>query len=254
MSRSDPVRALYHNTVEFAERVGDGLFVLTVLLSFAVLLVDKSSPSLYQGLNIIFTACVAISFVSGLALRLYFSPRAEQARRADFLSNAFDVDITVNRTDGYYNNAVIDPIRRMAAQLFENALFTMSIAGRMALRERAKVTLYFTAWLVLLLWREVEIGILVVVSQVVFSEQLLSKLLRLEWLRVQSERVHAKLHQLFQSKASKANFTAIAMDALLTYETAKANASITMSSKLFDEMNPALTAQWTCIQTALKIP
>jgi hypothetical protein len=254
MSKSDPVRSNYYSNVERAEKASDLLFLLSALLSFAVLFVDKTTPRLYQGMNVVFTACVLASFICGLALRLYLIPRAEQARRGDFFSTAFDVGLTVERTDGYYNNAFVEPFKRTAAQLFENTLFTKAITGKMAVRERIKVAMYFGAWLVCLLWRDVEIGIVVAACQAVFSEQMLSKLLRLEWLRIQSERVYDKMQQLFQSTATKTGFMAITLDALLIYETAKANASITFPSKLFDKMNPCLTEQWTRTQATFGIP
>jgi len=39
----------------------------------------------------------------------------------------------------------------------------------------------------------------------------------------------------------------------MMYETAKANAGITLSSTIFDDLNPTLSAEWSKVKEALKI-
>lgn len=129
----------------------------------------------------------------------------------------------------------------------------VGMALRMAHRERIKVAVYALIWLVLLHNRRTDLGWIVAASQAIFSEQILSKLFRLEWLRIRFERTFDDVFRLFQTKPSVEQFKAHALDALTMYEAAKANAGITLSSKIFDDLNPTLSTEWDNIKATLKI-
>ena len=123
----------------------------------------------------------------------------------------------------------------------------------MAKRERFKISVYAIAWITCLINRESDIGIVIAASQAVFSEQVLSKFVRIEWLRMRFERTYDTMYNVFQTKPSKATFDAITLDTLSMYETAKSNAAITLSSKIFDEMNVSLSNEWSQIKSSLNI-
>lgn len=254
MSRSDPIRTNYFDAVQKAEKVTDWLFYLNALLSFCVLLVEQEThPDAYDVVLLLFSISVIAMFALGIMLRLYLTPRAEDKRRQDFFSSAFNVNLIHQQTDGYYNNDFKDPIKRMAAQVLENSLFSKEIALRMARRERVKVTVYALIWIVLLHNRRTDLGWIVAASQAIFSEQILSKLFRLEWLRIRFEKTFDDVFRLFQAKPSVAQFNAHALDALSMYETSKANAGITLSSTIFDDLNPTLSTEWDKVKATLKI-
>lgn len=254
MSRSDPIRTNYFDAVQNAEKVTDWLFYLNALLSFCTLLVEqKTYPEAYDIVLLLFSICVVAMFTLGMMLRLYLTPRAEDKRRQDFFSSACNVNLIHQQTEGYYNNDFKDPIKRIAAQLLENSLFSKEIALRMARRERVKVAIYALIWLVLLHHRRTDLGWIVAASQAILSEQILSKLFRLEWLRIRFEKTFEDVFRLFQTKPSATQFNAHALDALLIYETTKASAGITLSSSIFDDLNPTVSAEWDKVKAILKI-
>lgn len=254
MSHSDPIRANYYGAVQTAEKVSDLLFYLNALLSFCTLLIDKkANPDAYDIVLLLFSISVVAMFALGIILRLYLTPRAEDKRRQDFLSRACNVSLIHQQTDGYYNNDFKDPIKRMAAQVLENSLFSKEIARRMARRERFKVAIYALIWLVLLHNRRTDLGWIVAASQAIFSEQILSRWLRLEWLRIRFEKTFDDVFKLFQTRPSIAQFNAHALDAVFMYETAKANAGITLSSEIFDDLNPTLSEEWGNVKATLRI-
>lgn len=254
MSRSDPIRTNYFDALQKAEKATDWLFYLNALLSFCTLLVEqKTHPDAYEVVLLLFSISVVAMFALGMMSRLYLTPRAEDKRRQDFFSSACNVNLIHQQTDGYYNNDFKDPIKRMAAQVLENSLFSKEIALRMARCERIKVAVYALIWLVLLHNRRTDLGWIVAASQAVFSEQILSKWFRLEWLRIRFEKTFDDVFRLFQTKPSVAQFNAHALDALSMYETAKANAGITLSSTIFDDLNPTLSMEWDKVKTTLKI-
>jgi hypothetical protein len=237
-----------------AEKVSDWLFYLNALLSFCTLLVDqKAYPDAYDVVLLLFGISVVAMFALGMILRLYLTPRAEDKRRQDFFSSACNVSLIHQQTEGYYNNDIKDPIKRMAAQVLENSLFSKEIALRMARRERVKVAIYALIWLVLLHNRRTDLGWIVAASQAIFSEQILSRWFRLEWLRIRFEKTFDDVFRLFQTRPSIAQFNAHALDAVSMYETAKANAAITLSSEIFDGLNPTLSEEWDTVKATLKI-
>lgn len=254
MSRSDPIRARYYDAVELADKVSDLLFYTGAVLSIVSLLVEKQThPNAYDFVMAAFAIAVIALFAIGLVSRLYLTPRAEDKRRQDFFSSACGVGLTHEKTDGYYNNDFVEPIKRMAAQVLENSHFSKAITLRTCRFERARVAIYALAWLLCLLNRQTDLGIVVAASQAVFSEQVVSKWLRLEWLRIRFEKTYDDVYRLFQSRPTSAKFNAMALESLGMYETAKANAAITLSSSLFRVLNSELSAEWERIKAELRI-
>jgi hypothetical protein len=254
MSKSDPIRDNYYAAVESADQASDGLFYVTAFLSLVSLFVEKATcPIAYEVVQTSFAVSVVALFVIGLVSRLYWTPRAEDKRRQDFFASACGVNLSHQKTDGYYNNDFTDSIERMAAQVMENSHFSKAIALRMARKERLKVVTYVGIWLICVLNRHADLGLIVAASQAVFSEQVVSKWLRLEWLRIRFEKTYDELNRMFQSKPPIPTFRALTLESLGTYETAKATAAVTLSSKLFHKLNDELSVEWERIKADLGI-
>lgn len=254
-TRSDPIHGRFFLALDKANVWSDWIFYFTAVVSVVVLFVERAEhPLLFNVLSVVFAVAVIAVFGIGLAVRLYWMPRADEARIQDFFANAYDIPLTHITTTGYYNNNATDAVRRVAAQALENALFSKNIALKMLSRERWRAVLYAALWLTAAINRTTDIGWIVGVSQIVFSEQIISRWFRLEWLRQKFEATYSTLYQLFQSAPeSSANFHARSVAAFVIYESAKANSAVTLSTSDFQEMNPALTAEWEKIKQVLKI-
>lgn len=254
MSRSDPIRENYYTSVQMADKAEGVLFLVGALLSFCTLLIDqKRFGDLYVIILVAFGLLVVSLFTLGVIQRLYLTPRAEDKRRKDFFSSAWNVSLIHQKTDGYYNNDIKAPVRRMAAQVLENSLFTKEIVLRMVRHERVKIGAYLLIWLFLLFYRRIDIGWVLAASQVLFSEQIVSRWLRLEWLRIRSEKTFDDVFKLFQTRPAAAQFNAHAFDAVTMYESTKATAAITLSADIFEKLNPSLSNEWEGIKKALDL-
>jgi hypothetical protein len=254
MAESDPIRERYYKSVEWADRGTDWLFYVGAVLSFASLVVSQRvHPHIYSTLLLVFAVAVVALFAIGVLVRLYFTPRAEHKRRQDFLTEAYGVSLTHENTVGYYNNDFTDPPRKLAAQLLENSYFSKELVLRVAHEQRVKAGGYFLIWLILVLNRQTEFGVVLAASQAVFSEQILSKAIRVDWFRSKCEKVHDDVYRLFQSNVPAALFLPQALDSLLLYETAKSNAAVIIPSKLFEQMNPRLSREWDAIRARLHL-
>jgi hypothetical protein len=251
-ARKDPIGDRYYKPLEWADRTLTVLFWISAFLSFVIVLGNRAAYTLlYDGMQIAFVLLVIALFIGGLAVRLYWFPRAEDRRRDEFLSSALDVALIYERTQGYYNNAETDPVRKLAAALMENCFFTRSIAADMAARERYLVIVYGAAFAVAILNRGTDLGVAAIAAQVVFSEQLLSHYVRLEWLRGRCDGLFRRLYDLLQSPPEEQSLNARVLDAFSAYETTKANAAIMLSSRVFKKRNAELSDEWKSVKQTL---
>lgn len=252
--RSDPITGKYFQWIEHADYLSVRLFIATALISILLLLIDREIHSWwYDALQTLFAILVIILFLIGLTTRLYLTPRAEDKRRQDFFSNACNIPLIHETTISYYNNNLIGVIPRIAGQLFENTFFTKNIVHLMARRERKFLCAYVIIYLLIIFYRDTNLEFIAVVSQAIFSEQILSRYVRLEWLRMRTEKTFDEVYRMFQSKPDADNLQVQTLDLLVSYETTKATAGILLSSKLFKSLNPALSREWECIKQKLNI-
>jgi hypothetical protein len=253
--KNDPIDRFYAPLAS-AEKFSDISFWIAAILSIIALQIEKStSPVIYEAVQSAFAFSVMGVFILGLAARLYWSSRAQSKRLADFVSNAFDVPLIPERSQGFFNNLETGPFRRMAASLLENTLFTKAILQRMLRNERIKVVVYACVWLIALLNRATDLALITGIAQVILSEQIISKWIRMEWLRARVEGVYEDVYSLIQStgNAGSKEINARVIEYLLRYETAKSQAGISLSTSIFKRINPAVSAEWRKTVSELKL-
>lgn len=255
-ARSDPVGDHYYRPLVIAETWSNWLFWIAAVLSILALTVERSSsPKLYDLVQGAFVIGVVALFVLGLAVRLYWTPRAEDKRRQSLLSNALNVAITHEQVVGYYNNKETMPLKRLGAALLENSLFSKSILLTMARGERLRVVAYVLVWIVAALYRATDLALVAALAQAIFGEQIVSRWLRLEWVRNRFEHVYDHLYQLFQSTQDfdRDEFRIRVLAEFGEYETTKAYGGILLSTLVFNRLNPALSLEWEQIKQRLML-
>ena len=256
MAKIDTVGDNYYEPLKKSDAIGTGLFWIISVLSIAMLFIEKSTyPVGYDVIQIIFIISVLIFFLQGQVQSLYLFPRAEDKRRQQLLSNSYDVSLTHENTVGYYNNDQKNPLRRLAASIMESAFFTREIVRNMLLRQRIKTGGYLLIYIIAVFNRSTNLEFLAVAAQAVFSEEIIARWLRMEWLRSRSEQVFDNLNRLFISNKSFSGSVAQsqAIDLFSFYETTKSRAAVLLSSKLFHIHNPRLTEEWENIRRRLGI-
>lgn len=254
MTSKDPTGSEFYVPLRIAEAISNVGFYLAAALSVLVLLINKADqPQLHAVVQASFALFVVGFFLSGIVIRTYFAARAQSGRVADFISNAFSVPLVSSPSRGYYNTSAEEPFLRMGASVLENALFTKAILRRMLSYERALICIYVFVWLWAVFYRATDIEILAVASQVLFSEQILSRWIRMEWLRSRAERLYDDLYALIQSTTNFASkeFRARVVDGLIRYETSKAQAGLSLSTRVFNKLNSDLSCQWSVISAQL---
>jgi hypothetical protein len=114
------------------------------------------------------------------------------------------------------------------------------------------VSVYVVLWTVVIANRNTPIDFVLVGCQVLFSEEIVSSLVRLEWLRAKSEKIFDSMfrHLSVSSPATPA-FTASVIEFLVCYENHKAASNVTLSSETFNANNARLSAEWDRMRASL---
>jgi hypothetical protein len=251
-NKIDPIREKYYRPLERAEIFSDILFLVSAALSIAALMVNKEAHEhAYNLVQTGFVLSVAGGFILGWLIRFYFAPHAQEQRFKDFVSHAFGVNLIDEKTRYYYTSASHHPARQLSGQLIENAFYSKNTAQRMTWVERSKVAVYALVFGIVVLNRNTNLETIAVVTQIVLSEQILSKWLRTEWVHCRFEQIYQDLFRLFQSAPSSIAFAAISHELLGRYEIAKANACVTLSDRIFRNQRNRLLAEWEKVRTEL---
>jgi hypothetical protein len=81
----DPVGDRYFRPLAVADATADALFYISAALSLLVPLIEQQAhPQLYAIAQTAFALSVIALFILSLAVRVYFSPRAQVRRYQDF--------------------------------------------------------------------------------------------------------------------------------------------------------------------------
>lgn len=246
----------YYKPIENIDEWNNWIFWVSAILSIAVFFKNQIPWSNLQNLPETLFIVTAIAHL-GLSLyaRFYLLPLAEHKRRKQLLSDSFAVPLITEITQKYYNNEVSPSVARLGANVLENTLFAKTITYKMAFRERIKIFAYFVIWILALVWRSTDLGLLVIVTQTLFSSEIIENWIRLELLHRETEKIYDELYDKFLHKISLLSSDGIAsvLDAFATYESVKSMTGIRQLRSIFLAINPELSNEWDTIRARLEI-
>lgn len=253
-NRIDEVSKYYQPAVIF-EKVMSCLFYVIAITSIFILFEDLPLPKYKQLVQSGFIVVAIVYFIISQTSRFYLIPKAEKMRRRQMLSNSFGAPISHDNTSLYYNNQYEPSIQRLGANTFENSLFSKEIASKMLFGKRLITGIYFLAWLIAFTLSQKNIEVLICITQLFFSGEILAQWINLEVLRFRHESTYDQLHNHYYHRiGDDSNYSlATILDAFVSYESAKSSAGLLLSSKTFNNLNPSLTDKWNQIRKELKM-
>lgn len=246
----------YYSPIENCEKWARRFFWACAVLSLGVPYSDKIPFDWLQQIPaIMFILAVLIHATLSNYSGFFLIPIAETLRRKQLLSNAFDVPLIHETTQGYYNNEFTPSIARLGACILENSFFGKNVCHEMAKKERIKVFLYFLLWVAAISYRSTDLNLVLTLTQVLFSGNILFHWVKLEILRSQNEKIYEQLYSHFLNRVSPNQNPGIAgiLHSFASYESAKASAAIKQPSKIFHRLNPRLSEEWDEIRDQLGI-
>ncbi|MEO5808392.1 hypothetical protein [Devosia sp.] len=254
--KNDPLTKTAYASVKTSEDVAKFLFYFSIALSLIILFVDEFTNAwTYQTVQILFFLATLCLFFCRIATNLYWSARAHEGRYTDLLSHAFQVPLSVDTSTGYYNNQESNTYRRLAATILENALFSKEVSRGMLAIERWKIGLYSVIWVICALIRGTEISFITLIAQIILSQDILERWIKLEWLRDQFEKTYLSAFALIQSSTdfSTREFSGRSIQLVVRYETIKAKAGISLSTKVFNKINASVSDEWKRTKVILNL-
>lgn len=245
---------VHYRPIENINLITNILFWLLAIISLVLITITFENNLLHQVFKILFICSTLLSFVLGLVNRFHLIPKAERIRRKQNLSDALGISLTDEHTNLYYNNQYSNSIYKLGANTFENSLFSKEIASVMLKKTRIAVGGYLLIWLVAVTTRKTNLDLITWITQIVFSGEIIVSWISLEILRLRHERVYERFYDFFRNN-QKQNPQALAtiLDIFTDYESAKSAASLKLSTKTFNRLNPSLSEKWTKIRKKLKM-
>ena len=229
--------------------------ILFYVLAFTAILIALIQQSWVKELaSIAFVALVVVYFIVKHAATLFFMPNAERIRRKQLLSDSFSVPLVHEKTQEYYNNSIPPSHLRLGANVCESAFFSHRILAKMLVFERLKLVTFFTVWVIALVYRGLSQEIVIIISQTIFSAEVIARWAGMELLRTRTCEVYNDMYKFILTKPlDNSESIALVLESFSHYESAKTAASIRLSSKIFNDMNPDLSAEWKIIQRQFNI-
>lgn len=253
--RVDEISQYYAPVIKLG-KISELIFWIYVALSFVI----PYSASIFGEtttdiIQICFLLLVLGYFSISQISSLYYFPRAEFERRKQLLSNSFGVPLSCDNTERYYNNEFAPSIKRLGANTMENAFFSEAIASKMLRRRRVIIVGYIVVWFIVLAIRHSSLELISWITQLVFSGEIIAEWLKLEILRFRCKKMYQELYDYFRFRSEHDSHNGIAtvMNAFATYESAKSDAGIMLSTSDFYELNPILSERWNKIRQKLNM-
>lgn len=237
----------YSSAYEVAQNLGrveTALFILTVLLSFAAIIIPDNAS---LGLNV----AIALSALFYAAVYMiddfHFWYSAENGRRKGAIENSFSVSLTSKETQGYYNNEAVDPEVKYILNLYESCYFTEAILKKMLPGIIAKIAVAIIALVILMLCFDP--AIVVIWTQGIFSTCILFSSVGSIVCYFRLNRIKEIFYGEFvirQYNGKGADSVILKANAL-EYEAVKAHYKIRLNSNIYNESNEELSREWDAL-------
>lgn len=249
MSKKDDVNSLYTYSIILQKII---FILFYVNLFFAIF------PFFYTyiGKNI----CIEVQILSSILYVIistyddcYCWFDAESARRKNSIENAFNIDITNLKTDGYYNNNIQPSIIKYSINTFESVYFSRNISKKMLMPKLLRCIFSIIIFILALLELKQKEFILVIV-QTIFSAYFIIDTLNLFIYNHKLDKLYENFYREFITIGiDKDAQHYILMADSIEYEAIKAHYKVRLSSRIFNKINSDLSKEWKEIYKKCKI-
>lgn len=248
MSKKDDVTILYR-PYKVLSKLAAGLYIGNCVILFLDHFIPSGNFVWFWLQLFLVSLFLCVSLINDCHCRY----EADKERRNAKVEDAFAIDITEYKTDGYYNNDIPPSMCRCVVNTFESVFFTKNIVREMLPREIVKA---IAVGLILLFsLRLAENSLLLLILEIVTSAYLLQGALLTLFFYTKVKAIYRNLYQLLiTEKCIQRNHLILAFAAAQEYEVCKAYFKVSPDSKIFDKLNPTLSAQWATMVVKMSFP
>lgn len=181
-----------------------------------------------------------------------FKLRAEKVRRKDFLDNSFGTRLVHDSSDEYYDNDEIDyGMKKIVANLFENSFFSFNVSKSM-FKKCLPMNLTFLVGIILLsVYGFSRNQFAIPILQLFLSRYFLFDIVNTYRFRNEVEKAFDDLKYIsnhFCNNIKLSDDEVKFIKILIDYEVLIAETNIRLDSKIFNQMNQKLTAEWNTLK------
>ena len=196
-------------------------------------------------LNIIY---VILTFYDDIIVK----NNAESERRKTLISDAFCINLTSKKTNGYYNNNFPPSVKKLGIDSFESILYTKKNLSMMLFTEGIKTLVMFVVWFIIITkFNDKEL--LLNLTQTFFSLEILFKFIKLIYYYINVSKLYDQFYQLFITKKyDEKKDQALILEYVMDYECLKTYCHILLSDKNFNKINNTLSREWENIKNDIE--
>ncbi len=211
--------------------------------------------------NAVVEKTMAIMLIVVSLLSLYYSSRfketfrkAEKTRRDGFLDNTFNTRLADISSSGYYDTDSIEHgVKKLLSNLHESCILTCRISEKMFMKSEKELLVWFCLIVILALINAFGTLFIIAVIDVFLSKEVLDDYIELKRLHKETEAIQQECKRIAENakikewEADNALMSEV-LQVYLQYETALSYASILLDTKIYQDLNPAITQEWDSIR------
>lgn len=245
MKKVDPEDILYKKASKL-DIICKFLFIVNVLISFILFIYE---------MEFMFTIEIIIALVYLLFKILndhYFWYEAEKERRKDNISNGFNVEISEEKTEGYYNNKFEPSFKKYVANVFESNYFSREISKRMIIYAAFKCLFVLVIFIIAAL-SYLSNNIVLAIVQVLFSAEVIEEAISIicYYFKINSLYEKARNELVTVGIVTKNQYVWL-FEYCMEYENIKSYYKVRLDTKIYDKLNEELSNNWSKIEKQIK--
>lgn len=249
MKTRDDFQNRYDISNRFA-KVATTCFWANAILAFLTLVTPDCVKPLLLGMQIFLAlAYVALTVIDNCSLWY----EVEIGRIKDNIADAFSVNLTEGRTEGYYTNNEAPSIKKYAINTYESAFYSREESMTMKFCAIVKIVVAVNILLLVLL-RAVDRAWILWIAQTMFSSVVVIECIQ---LIIFSFKVNSICKQFYNQLITEGGTATVEREAILIscvveYETTKMYFKVRLSQKVFEKLKPKLDVRWTELLSQIK--
>jgi hypothetical protein len=254
MNRNVPYQKSFDNTRKLSFCQNIVLVIITICSIVQIFLNVYDISCGENALTVISSFFIVIYLVLEVLVNDFFYNSGKK-KRLDLIDHAFETHFTGEKSSGYFNSGNTPKgVYKLAVQSFENSLFTSEISKRMLLKSWGITSIIFIVFIF-----SAFIGSQLLVNSLVqFAATgiLIQQSIKLQLFSNRMNLVLNDFKQLFSDMRNlddKSSKEGEMVKNILNYETTHSWGSILADSKIFNQLNPSLSATWEDMKRSYNI-
>ena len=248
--KKDTVGELYKKVAQY-DKVLKLFVFLNVVSALAESLTNFSFNEVLLVVEII--SAVAVVIIRWL-INYNFYYTAEKARNEYAMSDGYNVDLTLKKTEGYYTNSVSPSLKRYAMNILESNYYTMKESEKMIAPHIIKNVIIIALILIAMI-KTSNISFILAGVQGIFTASIIENSISLIIYHNEMVKLYDSQYETFlKTDAATTDsqvYEAICIRNIVEYEVVKAYFKVQLDQKIYEKYRGEIANEWNEIEKTL---